>query len=812
MAAIEATERARGQAPPVEADARRERMVAALRGNDAYGFLQLAEGYLDDQADDAEAVEWTARTYAALGLNGAARRVLAREGVGAALRSRLESEIPGHEPRVAWSALRERFDANLRVFEARSGLRGWVEQHWRRAASDLHLLQCADGGVQVYCRGGGRSGLAAGWLPALAAHGVTGDAAAMRKSWDKRLIAPPAVCGLGLGHLARTLIEATRETFLDFSAPVLLIERSPLAWAVAMHLHDWREAFAQQRVIICAGDDALSRFAEAVGDPDMHVPTLVPGGHAWPGAIPQARVAEVIQTAAAARKQSQRDLHLRVAGSFASRDRAFWARRFAEAGRAGPPLTVLGVTSRFTTVLQYTMRDLLAAFEGLGCGTELVMERDASSYFSPIRTLRRIEKTRPDLIVTIDHLQAEYEDVYPPGVPGVCWIQDHLPHLFRAEAGRGVRPLEFVIGHGFPQTVSRFDYPADRFMPCTIPTNPHQMVDAEERAADLAPYACDVMFATNASTPPERLHAEYRERFDASARPFVDAAYEALQEAMSPQDFDGDYDFGALLERVESRVGVRITDAGVRSDFATGLLRSVADVTLRERVIRAVADWADRTGRRFHLYGRGWEQRPEFARFATGVVKHGPELGRAFRAAAISLHAGCNSLLHQRVLDGLCAGGFFLLPDKTSDTMHETSMAVYRYLVEHNPPLPMLMKAELLPAPHDENYRRMLRVRGLDPDAGRVLDEQQALSLRYHGDRGRMPMAGGYWPQLDRVTYRGAANLIERIEHYLANEQERRALAAEMRQVVLDNFTYEALARRTLEFIANGLGGQGGDR
>jgi hypothetical protein len=756
-------------------DARRDQMIAALRGNDAYQFLQLADGYLDDHIDDAEAVEWTARTYAALGLNGAARRVLAQAGVSQELRARLESEIPQRDPRVAWSALRERFEANLRAFDERTGLGDWVEQHWRQSASRLELLQCADGGVQVYCRGS-EDGRPAGWLPALAAHRPSGDAAEMRKSWEKRLIAPLAVCGLGLGHLARTLIEATRETFLDFSAPVILIERSPLAWAVALHLHDWTEALAQHRVALCAGDTALTRFAEVLDDRDMHVPVPVSGGRPWPGAIPEARIAEMTQTAAAVRKQAQRDLHLKVGGDNASRDLSYWAGRYAEAGLSGPPLTILGVTSRFTTVLQYTMRDLLGAFEQLGCRTELVIEPNASSYFSPLRTLRAIETARPDLIVTIDHLQ-----------------------------GRGVRPLEFVIVHGFPETVSRFEYPADRFMPCMIPTHPEQMFDPNERESDLIPHRCDVMFATNASTPPERLLAQFRERFDARAHPLVEATYEALIEAMRPGDFAGDYDFGALLERVEARIGVRIADLGLRSDFVSGFLRSVADVTLRERTIRAVAEWADRTGRRFHLYGRGWEQRPEFARFARGVVKHGPELGRAFRAASISLHAGCNSALHQRVLDGLCAGGFFLVPDKTSDTMHETSMAVYRYLVEKDPPLPFTMKAELLPSPHDENYRRMLRARGLDPEGGRILDEQQALALRFHGDRGRQPMAGGYWPQFDKVAYRDGEHLIERIEHYLGHKEERRALAEQMRRVVLDNFTYKALAERSLQFISDAL-------
>ena len=110
---------------------------------------------------------------------------------------------------------------------------------------------------------------------------------------------------------------------------------------------------------------------------------------------------------------------------------------------------------------------------------------------------------------------------------------------------------------------------------------------------------------------------------------------------------------------------------------AVGTLRDLTDHELRQAAIRALAGWADQTGRRFHLYGNGWDKHDEFGRFAKGTVRHGPELGRAFRAATISLHTGCNSAAHQRVIDGLCAGGFMLIRDEPTQRLREMWQAIH---------------------------------------------------------------------------------------------------------------------------------------
>ena len=786
-----------------EAAPRRAHLLTTLRAGDTYGFLGRAEAYVRANPDDAEVCAAVVRAYAALGLASAADRILRGSTLEQADRETLAASIPRNERRLAWSRLDARFQANLEVFESRTGLAADVERVWRASRVKLQLFETLDGGVQVYSR----LSEAPGWLPALAPHHRLASAAAMRNEWNGKIIRPLVVNGLGLGHLARDIIAASSETFLNFSAPVLLIEPSLLAWAVVLHLHDWHELLAEPRVSLHAGPEPLAALEAELGNNERLHACLLCGGAVWPGSFPEQQIAKRLAAFDAECGERQDRRFAEACASVSKRDRAAWARRYEAAGRDEPPLSVIGITSRYTTVLQYTMRDLLAAFERLGHRTHLFIEADDHSHFAPLRLLNEIRQRRPDLIVMLDHLRAEFTNAIPDNIPGICWIQDQLPHLFCAEAGRGVRPLEFVIGHGFPECLTEFGYPPDRFLPCVIPTDAGRLLDPDERPEDLDPYRCDVMYASNVSDTAAEHLAQFQERVDAAGRPFVDAAYETLMQAVRQPSFCGDYDYGALVTRVERETGLAIANAGMRAEIE-GTLRSIADRHLREQTVRCAARWAEQTGRCFHLYGRGWERHAELARFARGVVEPGKPLGRAFRAARISLHAGCNGALHQRVLDGLCAGGFFLIARKPSDTAHPLNQAIYRYLRDERPTPPFRLRPADLPEPHAAAYRRFLEVRGSDPQAGVLATREMLLNVQAECEWNCRHSASSIWPRFERVTYHGPDEQVERMEHFLAHDDERRELAEEMRRAVVERFTYDALVRSVLDLMRKNLAGR----
>ena len=70
-----------------------------------------------------------------------------------------------------------------------------------------------------------------------------------------------------------------------------------------------------------------------------------------------------------------------------------------------------------TTVLQYSMRDWLAAFEQLGCQTSLLVEPGRHCTLTPASYLQAMLDFEPDLFVLHDHARHEYGRWFPANLP-----------------------------------------------------------------------------------------------------------------------------------------------------------------------------------------------------------------------------------------------------------------------------------------------------------------------------------------------------------------------------------------------------------
>src|SRR4029077_14505285 len=93
------------------------------------------------------------------------------------------------------------------------------------------------------------------------------------------------------------------------------------------------------------------------------------------------------------------------------------------------PLNILGITSRYTTFLQHSMRDWLRGFERLGHRTYLLIESADHDVPNAVLTAQTCAQFKPDLIVIIDHFRREIPGL-PEKVPVAMWVQDALPNIF----------------------------------------------------------------------------------------------------------------------------------------------------------------------------------------------------------------------------------------------------------------------------------------------------------------------------------------------------------------------------------------------
>ena len=433
--------------------------------------------------------------------------------------------------------------------------------------------------------------------------------------------------------------------------------------------------------------------------------------------------------------------------------------------------------------------------EKMGHHTHLVVEQCDHQAPNALTLARACERHRPDLIVVIDHFRAELSNL-PPGIPMVMWVQDRMPNIYSAGAGQRQGRYDYTIGYGRGELTQQFGYPAARFLPTMMAVNEARFSPTPLPKQTRERFACDVSFVTNCTVPAEKIVAGEIARTNCPlAAKLLNEIFERLR---------GEYDAGRWITSGEKIRGILrsamedkqvTTDIGPLMDLFT---HRVNNALFRHQAIR----WVAEMGVNLHLYGQGWEQHPEFARFARGVANNETELPAIYRASAINLQVTPFSAVHPRLLDGIAAGGFFLIRSVTADELELLLHQVGQWCRQRGICSGAEMLARRDPA-LDELFSRYAALDGIDPaskpDYFFAGAEEVLLS-------GLTRTPNTLWAQESGgVLFSTRSELQDRVVHFLRHPKECEATAATMRQRVLETHTYGAISRRMMAFIGNDL-------
>ena len=600
-----------------------------------------------------------------------------------------------------------------------------------------------------------------------------------------------ALGGVGDGYLLHALAHHAAPLFLSQQQPVFVIEPDARVLFQCLMLHDYTGP---------SGPIEQARFSWFVGprwqeDLEQTVFADLMLG------CPQISVGLGLQSEAVqAKLQSLISELIRQDGETKARLERYYAMRPAsETNEAFGAMTsrrprVLLLTTRFSTVLQYSTRDSEAAFEALGWEARVLIEPSPAHRLYHTGMRAELDRFRPDLVFQIDHLRHEHGEMFPPNLPFVCWIQDHLPNL-GGKVGRLVGPTDFVLTDAVPTYANDCDYPPGQLIAMSKLTAgapaPSGVTSVGNR---------DVVFVSNASRPPEVLLEERLRTFPgrpehrdllASAGNRIIADYAAGNPVTTYVDVRG------ILNEAQQAAGIELTREETL-ELAPWLCHPLTDALYRQQALRWAAAAAEQLGLNFCLYGNGWEKHPDLARYARGPVENGPALHELTRRSAINLQIVPYLCLHQRLLDGLCAGGFFLVRRHLADTAPQ---AMSNLLAAHCPPhaRSLLQVRANVPPPARGRFETLVR------DCARCLcptgTEDPIEVVRSWEEARLLVPGGGVLPRLDEVSFSDEASLAERMETYLSNPDRRHEIVREQRESVFDRLTYVAGMRRMVESI-----------
>lgn len=467
----------------------------------------------------------------------------------------------------------------------------------------------------------------------------------------------------------------------------------------------------------------------------------------------------------------------------------------AIAGRLDRKPRVMLITSRFTSVQIHATRDLADAFESLGWDAFVLCESEVWHTYSRSTLVRAIHEFRPDLVVQINHLRAEHGEAVPAGLPFVTWIQDHFDNLTSATAGRSVGPLDFVLTASTSVYRDRYGYPASQLVPI------HKLTRVPYRPANWANDGEDLAFVTNASADPAWLAERDAAAFDGTAA-HRDLLRKMQRRILETYEIGGSLQTAADVIRVITDVAGESLDEAVRQQFVRLIVHPFNDALYRQQGLLWAADIAERNGLTLGVYGNGWEKHARLAKHARGPIAYGRPLEELTRRTRINLQIMPNCCLHQRLLDGLVAGGFYLIRRNTADTL----LTHWANFITHKLPAGVTdseSARRLVPPTFKDELESLLgRADELSVIGEKCDPVSETISIM---QTGHFDANCQLLPRLDEVMFDTPAEFESLVTKFLANESLRREIAAEQRESVEARKSYTAGVRKVIDFIRTSL-------
>ncbi len=471
-----------------------------------------------------------------------------------------------------------------------------------------------------------------------------------------------------LGWLCNRVYQLPNESYQTHKWPLYLVFRDLERFWMILHIHDWHELVTDLRVRLFVGEDAPDRFRRSLTE-DLSSPwpsnSVVADPTNWPEGE---SAAELLRAAAEDLDKKQARLKQQSRAIFADRTPG----SFLDKIKTNQPLKVMGVCTRHSVFVRYSMRDWLEAFERLGHRTHLVTETADYQIVSATAVSQALVDFKPDLVLMINHYRAEM-GVVPDQVPFVMWAQDWCDNITCSTAGAVQGPMDYVLGHNPMRMAHAHGYPISRYLPAVVAVNDARFQPRPLTAAELTEYACDVSFVSNAGIPARTLLDQEIRRIGSPefgrALNLIFAELESVyQNGGSITQIGG---ITPMLVRHLKAAGIGLAREQFRAlvDFFS---HSINSALFRHQALQWVAD----LGVDLRIYGRGWDRHPTLSRFARGVADNLNQLPLIYQASKINLQISPHGVMHQRVMESLAAGGFFLFRSCSGDQVGRHFKAV----------------------------------------------------------------------------------------------------------------------------------------
>ncbi|MBF0446484.1 MAG: tetratricopeptide repeat protein [Magnetococcales bacterium] len=293
-------------------------------------------------------------------------------------------------------------------------------------------------------------------------------------------------------------------------------------------------------------------------------------------------------------------------------------------------LKILLIANRYTTVIQYSSRDLATALKHKGCDVNFVIEKSDLERIETRHYYEEIRKTAPNAVININHLNNEHlhEDTY-----NITWWQDPMPEI---TSGKPIkwRNRDLVIS-----AYTTFDTP--------LYNTGAKQVYRQDHCIDPEIF--------NSSTP-----LTQRKKIV-----FIGSSY---MRQLTTHGEQGQQIISLMQEKMV--LGQDISDLFLHElakKFALNfdeIFYNLLPFVVRDTSVEWLCSIADTLDYDVEVYGRWWDKNPIVAPFFKGELPHGPMVAKVYNEAKYAIAAMHRTVNSQRVAEIAACGCIPVLLDE----------------------------------------------------------------------------------------------------------------------------------------------------
>jgi len=503
------------------------------------------------------------------------------------------------------------------------------------------------------------------------------------------------------------------------------------------------------------------------------------------------------------------------------RDASYYARRFATHEAApNEPLRILMFTSRFTTFVQHSIRDIEAVFRHAGYDTDVLIEDADDEHINRAALLDRLATFDPDLILMVNWMR-HHLPVMPSTVPFLTWVQDDSPAYHREPPEPIVTAhLDFVVGCVYDDMIRYGLVRRDHSMQFPVPARAGKFASGAAERSRISP---NVLLAMNHGETPEAWLAQ---RLRTASTSVADLR---LFERLGPRLIEmlEPLDDGPIRQRMDDAIDTTLREVGVeitqtiRAQLISSFAEPLVTRILRHRLVEWAVDVCNDNDWTIALCGHGWADHPTYGAYDAGVLRHGDELASAYAASTVTLHASM-ALMHQRIHECVLSGGLpcvLFKPDDLATVTEIGARAARQRAIESGIDGVVQLGVDA----YDDlaALRRTLEALGADH-----LDDAHHPSLRHAMTIVRAShvypilatdaamTAPDFIPPADQIhfidalrpcMFRNRAELAAVIRRFVEGGDERRATIEHLRTHIERHYTFEQTATAAIDLVRQRL-------